>query len=131
MHERINHIIEQVLQDDSINIENIEIVTPEEKLQILKEFNNTKTDYPRNMSVIELFENQGLLLNQLYPSIFSFPFFSLIIGNRAGIAETCCFHAIGSNTSTNQCGNHRMGAPLGKRLIVRFAARAIGMAVDG
>lgn len=25
MHERINHIIEQVLQDDSINIENIEI----------------------------------------------------------------------------------------------------------
>ena len=58
MHERINHIIEQVLQDDSINIENIEIVTPEEKLQILKEFNNTKTDYPRNMSVIELFENQ-------------------------------------------------------------------------
>ena len=58
MHERINHIIEQVLQDDSIDIENIEIVTPEEKLQILKDFNNTKTDYPRNMSVIELFENQ-------------------------------------------------------------------------
>ena len=58
MHERINHIIEQVLQDDSIDIENIEIVTPEEKLQILKEFNNTKTDYPRNMSAIELFENK-------------------------------------------------------------------------
>ena len=56
MHERINHIIEQVLQDDSIDVANIEIVTPEEKLQILNEFNNTKTDYPRNMSVIELFE---------------------------------------------------------------------------
>ncbi len=58
IHPRIIHIIEQILENKEILLENIDIATPMEKLQILNVFNNTKADYPRDKSVIELFEEQ-------------------------------------------------------------------------
>lgn len=58
MHERISYIIEQVLLNDTLDVADIEIVTPNEKSQILNEFNNSKSSYPRNSSVIDLFEKQ-------------------------------------------------------------------------
>ena len=60
LHSRICHIIEQVLSNDKIALKDIDIITPEEKSQILYEFNNTKTIYPRDMTVIDLFEKQVL-----------------------------------------------------------------------
>ena len=58
IHNRICHIIEQVLNNKNILVDDIEIVTEQEKYQLLYEFNNTKTDYPKDKTVIELFEEQ-------------------------------------------------------------------------
>lgn len=58
MHPRILRIIEQILDNKDILLKDIEIITPAEKAQVLNEFNNTKSDYPRNESVISLFEKQ-------------------------------------------------------------------------
>lgn len=58
MHNRILYIASQVLENENILEKDIEIVTKEEKNQILYEFNNTKTDYPKDKTIIELFEGQ-------------------------------------------------------------------------
>src|SRR5574344_368331 len=51
-------IIENAILDEKIDVENIEIMSKEEKNKILYEFNNTKSDYPKDKSVIDLFEEQ-------------------------------------------------------------------------
>lgn len=58
LHARILHIIEQILENENILLKDIEIVTPEEKHKILYEFNNTKVDYPRDKTIVDLFEEQ-------------------------------------------------------------------------
>ena len=58
MHNRILHIIEQVLKDVNLLEKDIEIVTPEEKYQILNVFNDTHTEYPRDKTIVDLFEEQ-------------------------------------------------------------------------
>ena len=58
LHNRILHIISQVISMPNILIKNIEIVTPNEKKQLLFDFNNTKTEYPRDKTVSSLFEEQ-------------------------------------------------------------------------
>ena len=58
IHNRILTIILQVLENKDIKLSDIEIVTDEEKHKLIYEFNNTKTDYPKNKTVSELFEEQ-------------------------------------------------------------------------
>ena len=58
IHNRILYIIEQVLQDVNLLEKDIEIVTPEEKNQILNVFNDTYVDYPRDKTIVDLFEEQ-------------------------------------------------------------------------
>lgn len=58
IHARILNIINQILSNNEIVINDIEIVTPEEKDKILNEFNNTKVDYPKNKTISQLFEEQ-------------------------------------------------------------------------
>lgn len=58
LHARILTIINQVMSNNDIILKDIEIVTPEEKHQILYEFNNTKVDYPRDKTIVDLFEEQ-------------------------------------------------------------------------
>ena len=58
IHSRILYIINQVLKDNNILLKDVEIVTPEEKNKILNDFNNTKVDYPKNKTIINLFEEQ-------------------------------------------------------------------------
>lgn len=58
MHNRILHIISQVLENECLLEKDIEIVTEEEKNQILFEFNDTEIDYPKNKTIIDLFEEQ-------------------------------------------------------------------------
>ena len=58
LHTRILHIIEQVTEEINIKLNNIEIVTPEEKNKILYEFNNTYVDYPKDKTIVDLFEEQ-------------------------------------------------------------------------
>lgn len=57
-HQRILHIVNQILDDVNINMKDIEIVTSEEKDLILNKFNNTNVDYPKDKSIVDLFEEQ-------------------------------------------------------------------------
>ena len=58
MHERILYIIEQVLDNVNLKLKDIDILTQEEKNKILYEFNDTKTLYPKDKTIIQLFEEQ-------------------------------------------------------------------------
>lgn len=58
IHPRILHIINQIIDNSDILIKEINIATPDEELQILQDFNNTKVDYPSDRSIISLFEEQ-------------------------------------------------------------------------
>lgn len=58
IHNRIENMIHQVLSNNEISVSDIEIVTPEEKNQILNDFNNWQVELPDDKNVIELFEEQ-------------------------------------------------------------------------
>ena len=57
MHNRILHIINYVLEKPNSNLNDISIITTQEKNQILNEFNSTPT-FEKNISLIDLFESQ-------------------------------------------------------------------------
>ncbi len=59
IHKRILHMIHQVLDNANIGIYDIDIVTKEEKEEILYKFNNTKMDYPKDKTIVDLFEEQA------------------------------------------------------------------------
>lgn len=58
LHERIMAIIENALEDINVNVEDIAIMSKSEEDKILKEFNNTLTDYTKDKTLIEIFEEQ-------------------------------------------------------------------------
>ena len=64
IHARILHIINQILENSEIKLNEIEIVTPDEKRKILYDFNDTKADYPREKTISQVFEEQV----NLYPN---------------------------------------------------------------
>ena len=51
-------LIENALENPDKNIYELEMVSTAEKQKILKDFNNTTVDYPRNKCIHELFEEQ-------------------------------------------------------------------------
>ena len=58
LHNRILNIINQVISKENIELKDIEIVTPEEKQQLLIDFNKTELSYDTKETVISLFEKQ-------------------------------------------------------------------------
>ena len=58
IHNRILHIIHQILHSDAILLKDVEIVTPEEQQQLLSDFNKTEFTYDDALTVIDLFEEQ-------------------------------------------------------------------------
>ena len=58
IHKRILNIISQILSAPKLLINDIDIWLSEERAQILNEFNNTATEYPREKTVVQLFEEQ-------------------------------------------------------------------------
>ncbi len=58
LHHRILAMIRQIIEKESVLINEIEIVTPDEKRQILYDFNSTFMDYPRDKTIVDLFEEQ-------------------------------------------------------------------------
>ena len=58
IHNRILAMINQILNNTSLFLKDIEIVTSEEKQQILCDFNNTEMDYQKDKTIIDLFEDQ-------------------------------------------------------------------------
>lgn len=60
IHERILHIIEQIIQNANISLEHIELVTPSEKALVLNTYNHTSIEYDKNKSIINFFEEKVL-----------------------------------------------------------------------
>ncbi len=58
LHERMLHMIHQVLERKDIGIHEIEIVTSKEKYEILYGFNHISSDILPNNTIIDLFEEQ-------------------------------------------------------------------------
>ncbi|MCI6890226.1 MAG: condensation domain-containing protein, partial [Ruminococcus sp.] len=56
--ERLVKICEEISLDPNRTIDSIETVTEKEKELILNDFNATETEYPRDKTVVELFEEQ-------------------------------------------------------------------------
>ena len=52
------NILNTILDNTEIKIADIDILSVEEKNQILYKFNNTKIDYPKDKTIIDLFEEQ-------------------------------------------------------------------------
>jgi iturin family lipopeptide synthetase A len=52
------NVVSGILENTHREIPGIEIITAEEKRQVLYDFNNTQVDYPRDKTVHELFEEQ-------------------------------------------------------------------------
>ena len=53
------NILQTVIKENDIKIANIDMLSKEEKEQILYDFNNTKVDYLKDKTVIQLFEKQA------------------------------------------------------------------------
>ena len=58
LHSRILHMINQIISNNQILLKELEIITPDEKNKILNEFNNTKLDYPKDKTIVQIFEEQ-------------------------------------------------------------------------
>ncbi|MCK4259525.1 MAG: amino acid adenylation domain-containing protein, partial [Halanaerobiales bacterium] len=58
MEEHFKNAIKAVVENPDICVEDIEILSHEEKDQILCDFNNTYADYPRDKTIHKLFEEQ-------------------------------------------------------------------------
>ena len=60
-HARICHIIEQILDNNNILLTDIDIVTEKEKEQLLYEFNKPSISFPKDATIVSLFEKQVIL----------------------------------------------------------------------
>lgn len=58
IHARILYMIEQILSSDDLYIQDIEIVTPEERQKLLYDFNDTQLIYDKNKTLVDFFEEQ-------------------------------------------------------------------------
>jgi amino acid adenylation domain-containing protein/non-ribosomal peptide synthase protein (TIGR01720 family) len=52
-------IVKEVGHDPSVKLKDLEIISAEEKQQLLYSFNDTRTSYPRDRTIGELFEDQA------------------------------------------------------------------------
>ncbi|MCB2312203.1 amino acid adenylation domain-containing protein [Clostridium tagluense] len=57
-------IINQIIINSNIKLSEIQIISKEDKIKILKEFNNTEMDYPKHKTVKELFEETSITLEE-------------------------------------------------------------------
>lgn len=53
---RLMNIVNQIINADSIKFKDVEVVTEKEKIQILKDFNDTKKSYPKDKRIYDYLE---------------------------------------------------------------------------
>ena len=58
IHNRLIHILNTIIISPNILLKDIDIVTEEEKQKLLYQFNNTKKDYRKDKTIIDLFKEQ-------------------------------------------------------------------------
>ena len=59
LHERVLHMLSQITDNSEIALKDIEIVTEKEKHKLMYELNITEADYPRDKTIVQLFEEQA------------------------------------------------------------------------
>lgn len=60
IYNRLIYIINQIILNNEIKFKDIEIVTKEEKIELLEKFNNTKVDYPKEKRIYDYLEEWAL-----------------------------------------------------------------------
>lgn len=58
IHNRLCHILNQIVSDIELKFEDISVIDDDEKHIILQQFNNTDKDYDTNKTIIQMFEKQ-------------------------------------------------------------------------
>jgi fengycin family lipopeptide synthetase D len=58
LHGHLETIINAILENVEISVDNIDILTSEEKKQVIRSFNSTAIEFQRNKTIIDLFEEQ-------------------------------------------------------------------------
>ena len=104
MHKRILWIIEQVLKKDSILIEDIDMITPEEKNKILTQYNNTTLSYDSTKTICQLFEEQVKKTPQKTAIIFDGKEYSYQDLNTQ--ANKLAYHLFDSGVQPRKCNWH-------------------------
>ena len=51
-------MVEKIIENTEFRVKEVNILTEQEKRQILYEFNDTKADYPKDKTIHQLFEEQ-------------------------------------------------------------------------
>ncbi|KPV61276.1 bacitracin synthetase, partial [Paenibacillus sp. A3] len=59
IHGHLVHLMEQVAANPNIRVDELELITPQEKAQILNIWNDTAVDYPREKTIYQVFEEQA------------------------------------------------------------------------
>ncbi|QIH33413.1 non-ribosomal peptide synthetase [Sphingobacterium sp. DR205] len=54
------NLLNASFENDEIDISTIEILSGQERLRLLREFNDNRIEYPKDISVVELFERQAM-----------------------------------------------------------------------
>ncbi|MCP5047179.1 MAG: AMP-binding protein, partial [bacterium] len=57
--EHFDHVFDQVISDETINLNEITLLSAEEKKQVLYDFNATSAPYPKDKTLYQLFEEQS------------------------------------------------------------------------
>ena len=70
IHHRIEYMVSQILEKETITLSEIQIVTPEEEKQLVYDFNKTDASYPKEKTVLQLFEEQVLRIPKEKAVIF-------------------------------------------------------------
>ncbi|NEW06736.1 AMP-binding protein [Paenibacillus sp. SYP-B3998] len=57
--ERIEHLIDQVLQQPDLRLQQVELLAKRERTKLLEKFNLTHSDTPKSKLIYQLFEEQA------------------------------------------------------------------------
>ncbi|MCJ2514046.1 MAG: hypothetical protein LN408_06380, partial [Candidatus Thermoplasmatota archaeon] len=57
--ERFLNLLDRLTENPELKLSEIDILTKAEKKQIIFDFNNTKTEYPKEKTIVQLFEEQA------------------------------------------------------------------------
>ena len=55
------NLLEQVIEDDSCSLQDLQLVTPKERVQLLEDFNQTTVEHPVNLTVQEFIEKKAVI----------------------------------------------------------------------
>ncbi|QDY82829.1 amino acid adenylation domain-containing protein [Paenibacillus polymyxa] len=59
MYSHISNLIQQIIQDPHQSIDELDLLTPDERTKLLIDFNDTKASYPKDKTIHALFEEQA------------------------------------------------------------------------